>query len=77
MGILLFGVAKDIAGAPVLEKPLHVTDVAGLKAWLYEQYPALLQLKSIMVAVNKAYAVDAQVIDHQDEIAIIPPVSGG
>lgn len=77
MGILLFGAAKDIAGVPVLEKPAHITDVAALKAWLYEVYPSLQQLKSMMIAVNRAYATDAQLISARDEIAVIPPVSGG
>jgi molybdopterin converting factor subunit 1 len=77
MGILLFGVAKDIAGVPVLEKPAHISDVAALKAWLYEAYPSLLQLKYLMIAVNREYADDSQTISAQDEIAVIPPVSGG
>ena len=77
MGILLFGAAKDIAGVPVLEKPDHITDVATLKVWLYEAYPALQQLKSMMIAVNRAYATDTQLIGTGDEIAVIPPVSGG
>jgi molybdopterin synthase sulfur carrier subunit len=77
MGILLFGAAKDIAGAPVVEKPEHVSDVAALKVWLYEAYPALHQLKSLMIAVNRSYAADSQPVNSTDEIAVIPPVSGG
>ena len=77
MGILLFGAAKDIAGVPVLEKPAHISDVAALKAWLYEVYPSLQQLKSMMIAVNRAYATYEQTISQQDEVAVIPPVSGG
>ncbi|MFX1703395.1 molybdopterin converting factor subunit 1 [Chitinophaga sp. CC14] len=77
MGILLFGAAKDIAGVPVLDKPEHITDVATLKAWLYEVYPSLQQLRSLMIAVNRTYAADTQEISSQDEIAVIPPVSGG
>lgn len=77
MGILLFGAAKDIAGVTVLNKPEHITDVATLKAWLFELYPSLQQLRSVMIAVNRTYATDTQVISSQDEIAVIPPVSGG
>ncbi|WP_142684083.1 molybdopterin converting factor subunit 1 [Chitinophaga polysaccharea] len=77
MGILLFGAAKDIAGVPVLDKPEHITDVATLKAWLFGVYPSLQQLRSVMIAVNRTYAADTQVISSQDEIAVIPPVSGG
>ena len=77
MGILLFGVAKDIAGAALLEKPAQVRDVASLKAWLYAAYPGLQQLKSMMIAVNRTYAADSQLINEEDEVAVIPPVSGG
>ncbi|HEY8958191.1 molybdopterin converting factor subunit 1 [Chitinophaga sp.] len=77
MGILLFGAAKDIAGVPVINKPEHITDVAALKAWLFEVYPSLQQLRSVMIAVNRTYAADTQVISSEDEIAVIPPVSGG
>ncbi|PSL49800.1 molybdopterin synthase sulfur carrier subunit [Chitinophaga niastensis] len=77
MSVLLFGVAKDIAGVPVIDIPEHITDVAALKAWLYNSYPALQQLKSLMIAVNREYAGDGQLISSDDEIAVIPPVSGG
>mgnify|MGYP001550903882 CR=1 FL=1 len=77
MGILLFGAAKDIAGVPVLQKPENIGNVAALKAWLYEEYPELQQLRSMMIAVNRTYAADSQTIGSQDEIAVIPPVSGG
>lgn len=77
MGILLFGAAKDIAGVPVINKPEHITDVAALKVWLFEVYPSLQQLRSVMIAVNRTYAADTQVISSEDEIAVIPPVSGG
>lgn len=77
MSILLFGVVKDTAGVPVISLPGNVTDVAGLKQWLYNSYPSLQQLNSLMIAVNREYAADTQVISAADEIAVIPPVSGG
>ena len=75
MRVLLFGIAKDIAGAPAITTT--VADVAALKEWLYTQYPALRELRSLMIAVNKVYANDEQALLPGDEIAIIPPVSGG
>nr|WP_295873094.1 molybdopterin converting factor subunit 1 [uncultured Chitinophaga sp.] len=77
MGLLLFGVAKDIAGAALVGIPETVTNVAELKQWLYDRYPAMRQLSSLMVAVNREYAGDAQAIGAGDEVAVIPPVSGG
>ncbi|SFW82592.1 molybdopterin synthase sulfur carrier subunit [Chitinophaga sancti] len=76
MRVLLFGIAKDIAGAATITTTA-VADVAALKEWLYEQYPALRELRSLMIAVNKVYANDEQALLPGDEIAVIPPVSGG
>lgn len=76
MRVLLFGIAKDIAGAPFITAE-GITTVAALKSWLFQQYPAMQKLKSLMIAVNKVYATDADVLNPTDEIAIIPPVSGG
>ncbi|MBC9931154.1 molybdopterin converting factor subunit 1 [Chitinophaga qingshengii] len=77
MGLLFFGVAKDIAGAAKIDFPETVTRVAELKQWLYERYPAIQQLNSLMIAVNREYAADEQIIHLEDEVAVIPPVSGG
>lgn len=76
MRVLLFGIAKDIAGAPFITAE-GITTVTDLKAWLFQQYPAMQKLKSLMIAVNKVYADDNKVLAAGDEIAIIPPVSGG
>lgn len=48
-----------------------------LKAALEQQFPRLKQLRSYMIAVNNEYAQDGGPITEADEIAIIPPVSGG
>lgn len=76
MRVLLFGIAKDVAGAPVITAD-EVADVAALKAWLYAQYPSLRDLRSLMIAVNRVYAADDVALQPGDEIAVIPPVSGG
>lgn len=76
MRILLFGIAKDIAGAPVITAE-GVTSVAALRTWLYTKYPQLEHLRSLMIAVNKVYANDEDALQPGDEIAVIPPVSGG
>ncbi len=76
--ILAFGITKDILGAS--EKELEVQDdlnVGQLKEKLESDFPQLVKLKSYFIAVNEEYAEDDQVITNTDEIAIIPPVSGG
>ncbi|GGH07891.1 MoaD/ThiS family protein [Mucilaginibacter phyllosphaerae] len=78
ISILAFGIAKDIFGGPIikLELPAGAT-AAELKLRLEERYPRLKQLASYMLAVNNEYAADNGAITAQDEVAIIPPVSGG
>lgn len=76
--ILAFGITKDILGAA--EKELETQDdlnVGQLKRILEEDFPQLVKLKSYFIAVNEEYAEDDQIIVERDEVALIPPVSGG
>ncbi|REC45479.1 molybdopterin converting factor subunit 1 [Chryseobacterium pennipullorum] len=76
--ILAFGIAKDIFGAS--EKEIEIKDaltVQHLKNILEEEFPELKRLKAYFVAVDEEYAEDDQLISSINEIAIIPPVSGG
>jgi molybdopterin converting factor subunit 1 len=77
VNILAFGIAKDIFAAPAITVQLPDNTVTGLKQTLETQYPRLKQLASYMVAVNNEYAGDELLLNERDEIAIIPPVSGG
>lgn len=78
VNILAFGVVKDIFQKPVIEVDLKgAPTVSNLKAELEKIYPRLNQLASYMVAVNNEYATADLVIEAKDEIALIPPVSGG
>ena len=78
VNILAFGIAKDIFGASSVSVPLNNdATVSNLKYLLEHQYPKLKQLASYMVAVNNEYALDGDNVHQHDEIAIIPPVSGG
>ena len=80
MKVLLFGIAKDIVGDSHLqfynagETPSSVSE---LKKVISETYPEFSKLSSLAVAVNSSYAQDDVVLNATDEIAIIPPVSGG
>ncbi|TGE16113.1 MoaD/ThiS family protein [Hymenobacter elongatus] len=76
--IALFGIAKEIVGSSVLD--LDTPDqqsVAGLIDQLRAHYPALRELTSFAVAVNSDYATDDYQLQERDEVALIPPVSGG
>jgi molybdopterin converting factor subunit 1 len=78
INILAFGIVKDIFQKRAIEVDLKgAPTVANLKAELEKNYPSLGELASYMVAVNDEYATVDLVIETKDEIAIIPPVSGG
>jgi len=76
--ILAFGIAKEIIGQ--FEWPIQLADhatVADLKASLTQQFPRFEQLASLRVAINTEYADDTATLHPNDEIVLIPPVSGG
>jgi len=79
MELLLFGITRDIVGRHKLAVPAQeaIHTVAGLKAWLGKQYPAIQHLASLAVAVDNEYAQDDDLLQPESEIALIPPVSGG
>lgn len=61
----------------VLEVPDGL-DVRGLRTLLIEKYPALRDIMEItMPIVNMEYAGGEKVLRDRDEVAFIPPVSGG
>lgn len=77
--VLLFAGLKERAGADSLKLSVPAgTTVAGLKALVRDAAPALAPyLEVTRVAVNKAFAPASQVLGPGDELALIPPVSGG
>lgn len=79
MDVLLFGIAKDIIGRSEFEVPLDdvPNSVQDLKDYMIKKFPDFGKLSSFAVAVNSEYAEDDVQLKGNDEIAIIPPVSGG
>lgn len=75
--VRLFGITRDIVGSPILEIKEELGTVAELKEFMTSTYPRIKGLNSLMVAVNSEYAKDEVGIKSTDEIALIPPVSGG
>ncbi len=74
MRILFFGRLGD--GPPAAPVPPEVGDTDALRAWLGEGRPELLDA-SIRIAVNDAMILGNRALDEGDEIAFLPPVSGG
>jgi sulfur-carrier protein len=76
--IKAFGISREIVGGRVVELDIPTgATVADLKAELHRQFPSFGALKSLYVAVNQQYAEEQGVLQEGDEIALIPPVSGG
>ncbi|GLX65681.1 molybdenum cofactor biosynthesis protein [Paenibacillus glycanilyticus] len=78
--IQLFAGLAGRFGSPVIhiEKDAPSMTVAALKQELADQYPQEADLIRIsFVACNQTYASDETVIQATDELAVLPPVSGG
>jgi molybdopterin synthase catalytic subunit len=77
--ILFFGILKDLAGksSDLLELP-EGSSVRELLSHYSSQTPRLQpSLASIAVAVNQEYAGPETALKSGDEVALLPPVSGG
>lgn len=75
--IKAFGITKDIVGRREMVIELQGDTVGALRKALKNRYPLLVDIRSLMIAVNSVYAEDDLLIGETDEIALIPPVSGG
>jgi Molybdopterin converting factor, large subunit len=78
--IRLFAGLNERLGTSLIELNAQhsALTVAALKALLIERFPShehLIQL--CFLACNQTYATDEAVINHTDELALLPPVSGG
>lgn len=77
--VLLFARARELANGESVsvELPANAT-LAELRTQLASQIPALSSLlASSAIAVNREFADDSVSLHENDEIALIPPVSGG
>jgi len=76
--VKFFALGRELIGQRELQLQIPENNsVANLIEKLKEEYPRFAQLNSYLVAVNMEYAgMDTQLKDG-DEVAIIPPVSGG
>ncbi|MCG8322587.1 MAG: MoaD/ThiS family protein [Cytophagales bacterium] len=76
--VVLFGIARDIAGSSKLKLTLaDGASVKVLKKQLIAEYPEMSKLRSIAFAVDADYVDDDYQLRDKEEIVIIPPVSGG
>jgi molybdopterin converting factor subunit 1 len=76
--LLFFGRLRDSVGTGALTASLpdHVRDTNALRTWLGAEHPELLDA-SIRIAVNAELGPGDAAVADRDEIAFLPPMSGG
>lgn len=79
MRILVFGHASDLVGSKEIEivTPDELS-IDELKQALIKKYPALNDIEGLLIAVNNEYSYNnLKKVKASDEVALIPPTSGG
>jgi molybdopterin converting factor subunit 1 len=79
IAVRCFAALREAAGAEVLRVTLPADgDVSALRHALLRAHPSLeALLPSTAVAVNQRLVGDDAVLREGDEVALLPPVSGG
>ncbi len=76
--VLLFGAAADRAGTREVELSVGGGTLAELWDLLAERHPGLVPMRDTLAfAVNGEYARMGERVSPGDEVAVLPPVSGG
>jgi molybdopterin converting factor subunit 1 len=77
--VKLFAVLRDAAGTAALDLELPSGSCAGdVRLMLASRFPAIERyLSRTALAVNRDYATAETELHEGDEVALIPPVSGG
>lgn len=79
VSVLFFASCRELVGDREREVELSPgSTVADLVAALQGRHPRFAEMaSSVMVSVNQDYVDSAQALAEGDEVAFIPPVSGG
>jgi molybdopterin converting factor small subunit len=80
--VLCFGVLKELLGFAAEELELTAEDTVGDLLRILEMRASNVSMvqslwKSVAVAVNRQYETAGCVLHEGDEVALLPPVSGG
>jgi sulfur-carrier protein len=78
MRILFFAQLRDVTGCAELRRDFGAVDAAGLWQRLTADYPGLAPFRRVVRLARNGEYVDADArFTDSDEVALIPPVSGG
>lgn len=76
--VIAYGIAREIVGDK--ETWIEIPEAATVGVFLglmQTQYPELEGLASLKIAVNETYIGSDYLLRTEDEVVLIPPVSGG
>ena len=74
----MFASSREIIGKDKITLKLSEKMTAlDLRRMILEQYPQVLGKLQFVIAINRKIADDVTTVDQMDEVAILPPVSGG
>ena len=75
--VVYFARAREATGG-LVEETFDVVDSDEVRVALVKQHPGLeTVLRSAVLAVNQEYCVETTALRERDEVAVIPPISGG
>ena len=76
--VLLFGAAAEAAGTREEKITANGVSLSELFSMLTHKYPALEPMRGTLAfAINNEYASMDETVSAGDEVAVLPPVSGG
>ena len=77
--VLFFATLKDLTGTQeIMVEVERGTDVKELKAILVSRFPSINEpFNHVLIAVNREFAFDEDIIPEGAEVGVFPPVSGG
>lgn len=73
--ILFFGQLTELIGCPRVDVPV-TSDTDELQRWLLDHYPALQRTTYVLAVDRKIVRKNIPLYGHE-EIALLPPFSGG
>lgn len=75
--LVAYGIAREILNGKTQDFDFEGNSIGELKDALTKNFPPFRKLRSLSFAVGEQYQADSTLLNENDEVVIIPPVSGG